>query len=686
MGRRRVARAADAAPPRPSGRNRLLAAASAAVFLLVAATAEERTFGTVSDEQQMLYTAVSLSTFGELGIGRGQIFGVPRPGGDAVSPYGMGLPLLEAPFALLARPFETAFGEHSSQTLFVFLQVLLVTAAAALAGLLCRALGAGGFGEVLAVLATGVSSPLWAYPACGFSEPLQAACFAGAAALALLAASRAESAITAPSIRMAASAGFLAGWALLTKGVNAPFAALLLLPLLFDAEGRFAAKSRFRLVGAAAAGALPPSVAWLAFEIVRFGRPLASYSTQRFSHDVLDGLWRLLVGANKGLLFYFPLLPVAVAGLVFCARERRTRPAGLALAAVAAGTWLLYAGWWAWDGSHGWGPRFLVPLVPLLAAPAGLAAGRSKGLRAVALVLAGAGVLVNLLGVLVVEAASGHYIASTGGVAVSREEFEKFPASFREATGQKEMLVPRNQAARHDAAFAPIPLHLWLLRQKLAASDPFDLARRLETPPWLATHPDARPHVAFSTPVLTTVTPLANYLVAPFRWPHLGAAIERRDGDPPGTFDDAWRNGIADQVFRNLDIGRPGRSAPLAAFLHEQLPSGYSAAVYAETLRAAGRPDEARQFLRSIPERALAAPAVNLVEALLARDDGDEERARAFLRAAAARLRTPALVRALDVPLAAWPASLRLFLTDVPEAGTGPSGARSGASGKIGTP
>jgi hypothetical protein len=74
---------------------------------------------------------------------------------------------------------------------------------------------------------------------------------------------------------------------------------------------------------------------------------------------------------------------------------------------------------------------------------------------------------------------------------------------------------------------------------------------------------------------------------------------------------------------------------------------------------------------------------VNLVQALLARDDGDEERARAFLRAASSRLRTPALERALAAPMAAWPGSLRLFLTDVPDAGASPPGGAA-ASGKMG--
>jgi hypothetical protein len=673
MGKKRVGPRGAAAPPRGApGRNRLLLAVTAAVFLVLSGTAEERTFGTVSDEQQMLYSAVSMATFGEIGIARGQIFGVPRSTGDAVSPYGMGLSLLEVPFAFAARPWERAFGEHSSQTLFVFLQVLLVTGAAALAGLLARSLGAGRFGAGLAVVATALASPLWAYVACGFSEPLQALCFVGAAASAIQASSRDTGGAEAASRRLAVAAGFFAGFALLTKSVNVVFAAILLLPLLFDGEGRLALRGRLRVAVAAAAGAALPALAWLAFEIARFGRPFSSYTSQRFTHDVFDGLWRLLVGPNKGLLFYFPLLPVAVIGLVLLARAKGTRAAALALGAAAAGVWTLYAGWWAWDGSHGWGPRFLVPVVPLLAAASGAAAERSPLLRRAAIVLAGLGVLVNLLGVLETEAASGHYVATTGGVRVSREEFESFPAAFREATGQKDQVLPRNQVARTDVAFAPIPLHAFLLGQHLAASDAADAARRLEAAPWLGTHPESKPHVAAGTPVLTTVTPLANYLVAPFRWPHLGAALARRDGDPPGTFNNAWRNGLADQVFRSLDLGRPERAVPLAAFLHEQLPSGYSAAIYAECLRGARRRDEARAFLRSLPDRAQQSPAVNLVQALIARDDGNGEAARAFLAAAGKRLRTPAVGRALGAPPAEWPGALRAFLTDVPGAGTSP--------------
>lgn len=683
MAKRRVARAAKGEPPGGGrGRNRVLVAVTAAVVLVLAGTAEERTLGTVSDEQQMLYSAVSLATFGEIGIGRGQIFGVPRPEGDAVSPYGMGLSLLEAPAALAARPFETRFGEHASQTLFVSLQILLVAGAAALAGLLARGLGAGRFGEGLAVVGTALGSPLWAYVACGFSEPLQALCFAGAAAAAVGAAAREAAGDSPAARRLAAAAGFFAGFALLTKGVNLGFAGLLAAPILFDAGGRIALRRRLPLLAAAALGGAAPVLAWLGFEVARFGRPFSSYVSQQFTHSVADGLWRLLVGPNKGLLLYFPLLPLSVLGIVWLARAKESRPAALAIGGTAAGVWVLYAGWWAWDGSHGWGPRFLVPVLPLLAAAAGAAAGRSRRFRAIAVALALLGGVVNLLGALQSEAASTHYVASTGGVRVSREEFESFPAAFREATGQKEEMLPRNQVARYDAAFAPIRLHAFLLRQRLAATDAADLARRLDGAPWLSTHPEARPRISPGAPVLTTTTPLANYLVAPFRWPHLGAALVRRDGEPPGTFNNVWRNGVADQVFRNLDLGRPERAVPLAAFLHEQLPSGYSAAIYSECLRLSGRRDEAEGFLRGLPDRAKLSPAVNVEQALVARDAGSPDVARAFLSEASKRLRTPAIERALSSPASEWPRTLRLFLTDVPGAGTGPGPDRP-ASGKM---
>ncbi len=172
--------------------------------------------------------------------------------------------------------------------------------------------------------------------------------------------------------------------------MNLLFVPLALLPLLAGAWPP--ARDRIRAWVAAVAGVAVPIAAMLAFEVVRFGRPFSSYARgQRFSHPPLDGAWRLLVGPNKGLFLYFPLGLLAAVGLAALVRGSETRGAAVSTLALAAGLLALYSGWWAWDGSGGWGPRFLVPLVPLLAAAAG-AAARTPARRAAGVVLVVLGV------------------------------------------------------------------------------------------------------------------------------------------------------------------------------------------------------------------------------------------------------------------------------------------------------
>jgi hypothetical protein len=632
-------------------------------FLLLAGTAEERTLGTVSDEQQMLYTAISIATTGELGIGRGQTFAIPREAGDAVSPYGMGLPLLEAPFALVAGPWESRFGARTSQTLFVLLQVLLVTAAAAGAGLLAKTLGAGLFGQGLAVLGTALASPLWPYTACGFTEPLQAACLVFAVTFAALS-SRAEG---RAALRLAFAAGFCAGWLVLTKAVNLVFFPLALLPLLAGAfpPGR----DRVRAWAAAAVGVALPVAAMLVFEVVRFGRPFSSYARGRsFSHPPLDGAWRLLVGPNKGLFLYFPLGLLAVFGLVALVRRRETRGAAVSTLALAGVFLALYSSWWAWDGSGGWGPRFLVPLVPLLAGAAGAAAG-TPARRAAGVALVVLGTAVNALGTFQAEAATFYYVSSTGLARVTRTLYEEYPTSFRPPEGRDgSCWLPRCVPAASDPAFSVFRVHPFLLANRLAERSDDERRRRLAAPPWLATSPDAVPRLLADSPQITTQTPLVLYLSSAFRWPHLFMSFTRPAGERPGSYSTAWVAGLADQTLRSLDIGRPERAARLAGSLFAVSPSAYTAALRAEALRVAGRTDEYRTFLDSLPERVFTAPVLALVRALAARDSGQDALAASLLSEAARGIRTATLLQALARPPSEWPRGLRAFLGEVSDA------------------
>ncbi|HSB63481.1 MAG TPA: hypothetical protein VLJ18_04910 [Thermoanaerobaculia bacterium] len=642
---------------------RALGVSVLAAFLLLAGTAEERTFGTVSDEQQMLYTAISIAETFELGIARGQTFAIPRPQGDAVSPYGMGLPLLEVPFVLAAGPWEARFGARTSQSLFVLLQVLLVTAAAAGAGLLAKVLGAGVFGQGLAVFGTAVASPLWPYTACGFTEPLQAVCLVFAVTFA----ARASRAQGPPALGFAFAAGFCAGFLALTKVVNLLFVPLPLVPLL--ASTWPPARERVRVWAAALAGVAIPIAVMLAFEVVRFGRPFSSYARGRnFSHPPLDGAWRLLVGPNKGLLLYFPLGLFAAVGLVSLVRGRETRGVAASTLALAAGLLALYSGWWAWDGSGGWGPRFLVPLVPLLAAAAGAAAG-TPARRAAGVGLVALGLGVNALGTLQAEAATFYYISSTGLARVPRALYEEYPPSFRPPESREGAYwLPRYVPAAADPAFSAFRVHPFLLANRLAERDDDERRRRLSSPPWLSTSPDAVPRLPAESPQITTQTPLVRYLASRFRWPHLFMCFGRPDGERPGTYSTAWVAGLADQTLRNLDISRPERAARLAEKLFGVSPSAYTAALRAEALRLSGRTGDTRAFLDSLPERVLNAPVLALVRALAARDAGQDAAAAALLSEAARGIRTITLRQALTRPPSEWPRSLRAFLSDLPDA------------------
>ena len=641
--------------------SRSLAACVAAAFLLLAATAEERTFGTVTDEQQMLYTAISIATTGEIGISRNQRFSVPRPAGDAVSPYGMGLPLLEAPLAALAGPWEARFGVRTSQTLFVLLQVLLVTAAAAGAGLTAGAFGAGAFGQALAIFAAALASPLWAYTATGFSEPLQAACLVFAFVLAS-AASRAPS---PRAERLAAGAGFAAGALVLAKGVNVVFAPLALLPLALARERPMGARARTGI--AAAAGAAGPLAAWLALEIVRFGRPLASYGDQRFAHPLVDGAWRLLAGANKGLLLYFPLAALALWSLARALRAPAVRAEAVTVLGLLAAFVGVYARWWAWDGTGGWGPRFLVPLVPLLAGAAGAAASSRAG-KVAGVALAALGVGVNALGAFQTEASAFAYVWSTGFARVSPELYAEYPKSFQPPPVENGVYrLWRYVPAASDAAFSALHVHPFLLATRLADLGDAERRERLMRPPWLNSHPDAVPDLPPPSPMITTRTPLEIYLTTPFRWPHLFMSFSRPRGERPGAYNPAFYAGLADQALRNLDIGRPDRAARIAETLFALLPSGYTAALRLEGLRLSGQEDAAREFLQELPDRVRRAPVLLLVQALRARDQGQDALASALLADAARGLGTRAVREALGRPPAEWPRNLRELLAEAPD-------------------
>ena len=610
--------------------------------LVLAVTADERVFGLVTDGQIMTRTAYSVFALGELGMARGHPVNTLRPAGDAVTRYGIGPTLVRVLPVALAGPWERAFGVGSSQTLFVLMNILLILGAAAAAGALAKGWGGGDAEAAWTILACTSASPLWGYVGSDFSEPLQAVLVGALFAAGVR--SHDPGLSTRRSLVLAAAAGALAGSALLSKSI---FIVLIPAAVVLVTWGA-PAGSRLRRALAAAAGAAPSAALWLAFEIARFGRPFASYQGEHFNHPVLDGLWRLTVGANKGLFLYFPLALLAIPG--FRRVFKRDRMGAIVAVGFTGFQIVSTAAWWSWDGTAGWGPRLLVPLVPLLAALGVLGAAALPALVFRVLFVAGLGV--NLLGALHPDAVTNWYYFTLPNRTLSPEERTRWPdfaCTTNPRTGEPEVLA-LHEVARH-AAFSPIRLHAFLLAKRLAGGDVLAAIRK---PPW-------RTDVSgqeIATPIERAFPASALVFVSSsFRWPHFGMSLTRGAGQVDTVL--SYVDCVFDQALRGQDLKDGERAVEFAEKVYGMVPGPQSAQTLAEAYRLANRRTQLGEFVMSLPREMKKTPEFGVVLALAARDLGDEERARTNLAAVLRVAPRPEYQRLAALPVSEWPATFR---------------------------
>lgn len=614
---------------------------------VLAGTLDDRHVGKVSDGRQMIRTAVAIAETFEIGQARGATRTVARPEGDAVSRYGMGMSFAQLPAALLAPSAERAFGPGASNSLFLIAPLGLVLLAAWSSGLAAQLLGASPRGRAASVLLTALASPLGSYAGLDFAEPLLAASLSVAFS-ASLAATRGES---ARRLRWACAAGFAAGAAVLTKSLFVAVAPLALLPLLASGED----PRRSRRIAHAAGGAALPLGLWLVFEIVRFGRPFASYGDEGFTHALLAGAFQLLFGPTKGLLLFFPALAVAAAGLVRALSRggASDRLAALGVALPFAAPLATSAAWWAWHGMGGWGPRFLVPAIPLLAAVAGVALGSWPTWARRALL--GASAALNLPPLLVSPAIVDGFLTNCRPAVVTEEAARAFPSFIVQRT-EAGPAVRALYVLADEPLASPFLVYPWLRLASSGGAD--DVARRLASPPWLA----ARPELG---PALSPLPPEVARALAPE--PRLGFfgrslfAPSRADGESR-----VWAEALADQVVRAQQTERLDRALRLAEKLAALAPGEESDALLLETYRLLGRVETAERFVGELPQDRRGAPKLGVVLALFAKDRGDETTARRILGQVAPYF-PGAPLAALDVaasPLAIWPRDLASMTTE----------------------
>jgi hypothetical protein len=199
-------------------------------------------------------------------------------------------------------------------------------------------------------------------------------------------------------------AGLAAGAAVLVRLDCAVIVAVetILLVVLYR---RSSARTKLRV----AAAWLPPLALTAAvtvwYDDARFG----SWLNNGHSHDPLvafttpiwDGFLGQLLSPGKGIVFFVPLLLVALVG--WWLLRRREAVLVVFTGAAVLSYLLFHASFGDWSGSTAWGPRFVVPLIGLMMLPLGVVLVRWMQLRpwakTLVIIASALGFLVQVIGI-----------------------------------------------------------------------------------------------------------------------------------------------------------------------------------------------------------------------------------------------------------------------------------------------
>lgn len=316
-----------------------------------------------ADTNQLLWMGLQQGSFG--------------PNGDLYSRKGLGMALLALPLVWLAHKWA-ALGLVQAALL---LNPLLTAWTGALVYRSGIRLGWSRYVAVITALVYGLATLAWPYTQTFFSDPVAAwglfGCFYG-----LLSFQQTQ------RKRYLFAAGLAWGLAYLARAVNLvtlPIYALGLLAIL-DSQTQGALDQAWRWHVQTLATKIRTLVGdhprqWISFALpivvagllslwwnwLRFGSiwQTGYLETESFSGVWWFGVYGLLFGPGRGLLWYSPVLLLSVFGVGwFWRRARWIAAVALILFLVYV---LLYGKWYMWHGGYSWGPRFLVPMVPFLA-------------------------------------------------------------------------------------------------------------------------------------------------------------------------------------------------------------------------------------------------------------------------------------------------------------------------------
>jgi len=272
--------------------------------------------------------------------------------GDLFCKKGVATSLLAFPFVWMSKFVPGVGAVHLAH----LTNGVITAATGSLVFLYLTTLGFSMQASLLSALTWGLGTMAWPYARLLFAEPV--------AALGLLAGFYGSALFRRrhlPGAALLSGLGFGLAVAAVPPSVLAfPFvvAGLLHTPAT---EGR-----RFQAAVGWMVGMALPALAMILYNLLRFGNPLDS----GYRIGLLDfglpfrGILGFLVSPGRGLIFYSPAVLLAVPG---CLRIRLEHRAEIGRLSMLWLVFLLFFGSWRdWHGGWSWGPRYLVPLLPLL--------------------------------------------------------------------------------------------------------------------------------------------------------------------------------------------------------------------------------------------------------------------------------------------------------------------------------
>ena len=140
-----------------------------------------------------------------------------------------------------------------------------------------------------------------------------------------------------------------------------------------------------RMFAVSAVGALVALVPVFLFHLAAFGSPFTTgyaFTTVYDAHRTgifgvnmprLDVLWKLLVSADRGVLWYAPIVVVVVGAIVVMMRRAELRATAVATSLIFIYYLCMNAGFEYWHGGASTGPRYLTPAIGFSMLTLGLA-------------------------------------------------------------------------------------------------------------------------------------------------------------------------------------------------------------------------------------------------------------------------------------------------------------------------